>query len=134
MKKTFFLLISVIIIVLSCKSEEKEQIVVADFSGKWQFKTRVLIYTPGGKPNQKYTINDGAIFTFGVDSSFKSSKFNCEGHYSYESNILTINLPCDPLFINKKYNFQFAGANELHLDPQIIECDEGCYYILEKIR
>ena len=92
-----------------------------ELTGAWLLSKRF----DGGSPTPIQIVQDGEIITFGQNNDFFNNKYQCQGGYSVQDNIIKILIPClsnDSI----QYSYDFLNG-DLQLTSFPSTCDEGCY-------
>ncbi len=115
------------------KINNKESII-----GTWQL---VEVFQSEGGPGTWYNIENGYTYTFFINGTFSSNRFDecANGTYLVESGKLTLNYGCEGFSVDiqssdgvfvETINFELGY---LFINPTYVYCFEGCNYKFKKI-
>ena len=139
MKNIIFIIV-IIISCHSCSQNNESEIEDNSIIGTWKL-TSSYVNTMSGSSGEWKTIENGYSYTFNIDGSFESDRFDdcLQGNYELSDVKLTLNYSCSNF--NSGFNENPIGTfiesyriinNELVLSPEYILC-ENCAFKFEKI-
>lgn len=132
MRSPIFIILTLFILLNSCSSEENPT--VSKLKGKWQL-TETSWPETAADFGLWYPIENGYFIEFKSSRNFTSTEFTNCGYGKYFCNEKMINFVYSCSGFKNPYHYTITELNEntLILEPDYLNCIEGCKYKFTKI-